>query len=333
MPQIDELRTRLLESGARFTVVKNTLTRRAAEAAGADALLALLDGPSAIAFLEADGDMVAAAKALADSARETKVLEIRGGIMQGRTVTAAEVESLAKLPPEDVLRGQVLGAIVAPLTALAGLLNAPLQNLVGLIDARIEQLGGEEAAGAGGRAAAEPEAEQRRPRKSLPPRKQPAEEEPAAEEDADSEDADRGGRHRVQPPKKHRGGELDGGVDTIFDELGKMTVLELVELKNKIEEEWGITAAAPVAVAAPGGGGGDGAAAEEKTSFDVVLTEAGGQKIQVIKVVRAVTGLGLKEAKDLVDSAPKPVKEGVAQEEADQIKAQLEEAGATVELK
>src|SRR5690242_21644005 len=123
-------------------------------------------------------------------------------------------------------------------------------------------------------------------------------------------------------------------VDKIFDELGKMSVLELVDLKNKIEEEWGVTAAAPVAVAAPGAAaGGDGAAAEEKTSFDVMLTEAGGQKIQVIKVVRAVTGLGLKEAKDLVDSAPKPVKEGVAQEEADQIKAQLEEAGATVELK
>jgi large subunit ribosomal protein L7/L12 len=124
-------------------------------------------------------------------------------------------------------------------------------------------------------------------------------------------------------------------VDKIFDELGKMSVLELVELKNKIEEEWGITAAAPVAVAPAGGGvaAGDGAAAEEKTSFDVVLTEAGGQKIQVIKVVRAVTGLGLKEAKDLVDSAPKPVKEGVAQEEADQIKSQLEEAGATAELK
>jgi large subunit ribosomal protein L7/L12 len=122
-------------------------------------------------------------------------------------------------------------------------------------------------------------------------------------------------------------------VDKLFDELGKMSVLELVELKNKIEEEWGITAAAPVAVAAPAAAGGDGAAAEEKTSFDVVLTAAGGQKIQVIKVVRAVTGLGLKEAKDLVDSAPKPVKEGVAQEEADQIKAQLEEAGATVELK
>jgi large subunit ribosomal protein L7/L12 len=123
-------------------------------------------------------------------------------------------------------------------------------------------------------------------------------------------------------------------VDKVFDELGKMSVLDLVELKKKIEDEWGITAAAPVAVAAPGAGaaGGDGAAAEEKTAFDVVLTAAGGQKIQVIKVVRAITGLGLKEAKDLVDSAPKPVKEGVAQDEADSIKAQLEEAGATVEV-
>ncbi len=123
-------------------------------------------------------------------------------------------------------------------------------------------------------------------------------------------------------------------VDTIFEQLGSMTVLELVELKNKIEEEWGITAAAPVAVAAGAAVAGDGGAAvEEKTSFDVVLTAAGGQKIQVIKVVRAITGLGLKEAKDLVDSAPKPVKEGVNQEEADQVKAQLEEAGASVEVK
>jgi len=176
MPQIDDLRTRLLESGARFTVVKNTLTRRAAEAAGADALLALLDGPSAIAFLEADGDMVAAAKALADAARETNVLEIRGGIMQGRAMTADEVETLAKLPPADVLRGQVLGAIVAPLTALAGLLDAPLQNLVGLIDARIEQLGGEDA-----ETAAEPEPE------TVPKAEEeaaPAEEEPVAEEES-----------------------------------------------------------------------------------------------------------------------------------------------------
>ncbi len=126
---------------------------------------------------------------------------------------------------------------------------------------------------------------------------------------------------------------MASSVDTIFESLGSMTVLELVELKNKIEEEWGITAAAPVAVAAAGAApAGDGAAVEEKTSFDVVLTAAGGQKIQVIKVVRALTGLGLKEAKDLVDSAPKPVKEGVGQEEADSVKAQLEEAGASVEL-
>jgi len=124
-------------------------------------------------------------------------------------------------------------------------------------------------------------------------------------------------------------------VDKIFDELGKLSVLDLVELKKKIEDEWGVTAAAPVAVAAPGApAAGDGAAAaEEKTSFDVVLTGAGQQKIQVIKVVRAVTGLGLKEAKDLVDGAPQPVKEGVAQDEANAIKAQLEEAGASVEVK
>ena len=125
--------------------------------------------------------------------------------------------------------------------------------------------------------------------------------------------------------------------DKLVEQLGGMTVLDLVELKNKLEEEWGVTAAAPVAVAAAGapaaGGDGAAAAAEEQSSFDVVLNEAGAQKIQVIKVVRAVTGLGLKEAKDLVDGAPNPVKEGVAREEADSIKSQLEEAGATVELK
>jgi large subunit ribosomal protein L7/L12 len=125
------------------------------------------------------------------------------------------------------------------------------------------------------------------------------------------------------------------GVDKIFEGLGKMTVLELVELKNKIEEEWGITAAAPVAVAAAAGapGGGDGAVAEEQTAFDVILSGIGDKKIQVIKVVRAITGLGLKEAKDLVDGAPQPVKEGIAKDEADSIKSQLEEAGATADIK
>jgi large subunit ribosomal protein L7/L12 len=122
-------------------------------------------------------------------------------------------------------------------------------------------------------------------------------------------------------------------VDKVFDELGKMSVLDLVELKNKIEEEWGITAAAPVAVAAPAAGGGAAADGEEKTEFDVILTAAGDKKIQVIKVVRAITGLGLKEAKDLVDNAPSPIREGVAQDEADSVKSQLEEAGGTVEVK
>ena len=176
MPQIDALRSRLIESGARFTVVKNTLTRRAAEAAGADALLTLLEGPSAIAFLEADGDMVAAAKALADSARESRVLEIRGGVMQGRVITAEEVQSLASLPPIDVLRGQVLAAIIAPLTAIAGLVNAPLQNLYGLLDARIEQLGGAEEA-----PAVEEQASEEKP--------EPASEEPTAEADEPTEAA------------------------------------------------------------------------------------------------------------------------------------------------
>jgi large subunit ribosomal protein L10 len=146
MPQIEDLRARLIDQGARLRVVKNTLTRRAAEAAGSDAILALLEGPTAIAFLEADGDPAAVAKTIADVARQTRVLEIRGGVLEGRVLTGAEVENLATLPPLDVLRGQVLGAIVAPLSAFAGLVAAPLQNLYGLIDARIEQLGGEAAA-------------------------------------------------------------------------------------------------------------------------------------------------------------------------------------------
>jgi large subunit ribosomal protein L10 len=144
MPEIDGVRTEVLKHGARFTVVKNTLTKRAAEEAGVPELVELLDGPTAIAFV-GDGDMVGVAKALSDTARQTKILTVRGGILQGKPMSADQVRDLASLPPAEVLRGQVLGAIVAPLNAIAGLINAPLQNLVGLIDARIEQLGGEEA--------------------------------------------------------------------------------------------------------------------------------------------------------------------------------------------
>jgi large subunit ribosomal protein L10 len=143
MPQIDDLRGELLKHGARFQVVKNTLTRRAAEQAGSESLLALLEGPTAIAFLDADGDAVAVAKAIGAAARETRVLEVRGGVLDGRPITAADIENLAKLPPLDQLRGQVLGAVTAPLYAIVGLFTAPLQNLVGLIDARIEQLEGQ----------------------------------------------------------------------------------------------------------------------------------------------------------------------------------------------
>jgi large subunit ribosomal protein L10 len=159
MPQIDELRTKLIEHGARFAVVKNTLTRRAAEAAGTDALLALLEGPTAIAFLENEGDPVAVAKALVDAARDTRVLEVRGGLLEGKPVDAAEIESLAKLPPFEVLRAQVLGAITAPLTAIVGLFTAPLQDLYGLIDARIEQLGEQGETSETGASGSEPQTE------------------------------------------------------------------------------------------------------------------------------------------------------------------------------
>jgi large subunit ribosomal protein L10 len=161
--EIDDLRTKLIEHGARFTVVKNTLTRRAAETAGAEALLALLEGPTAIAFIEAEGDLVGVAKALADSARTTRILQIRGGLLDGAPIGEEEIKSLATLPPTDVLRGQVLGAITAPLMTVVGLISAPVRDLIGLIDARIAQLAESadaDSASSGGEpeASAEPEA-------------------------------------------------------------------------------------------------------------------------------------------------------------------------------
>jgi len=172
--EIDALRGVLLEQGARFSVVKNTLTRRAAEAAGVDTLLAMLEGPTAIAFLESGGDPAAVAKALADTAKTTRVLAIKGGLLEGRPVSAEEVEALAKLPSADVVRAQLLGAITAPLTTIVALFNAPLQDLVGLIDARIEQLQaeGDTSAAKAEAPAAEPEA--------------PAAEEPETSEEAET---------------------------------------------------------------------------------------------------------------------------------------------------
>jgi large subunit ribosomal protein L10 len=166
MPQIDELRGKLLEAGARFTVVKNTLTRRAAEQAGTTDVLELIEGPTAIAFIEAEGDPAAVAKILNDTARTNDVLVIRGGLLDGSLVGDAEIKRLATLPPADVLRAQLAGAVFAPLTTVVGLFTAPLRDLVGVIDARIRQL--EEQ----GETVPEPEAEA-------------SPEEPAAEEQAD----------------------------------------------------------------------------------------------------------------------------------------------------
>ena len=138
--QLEALRDELLEHGARFRIVKNTLTRRAAEQAGAEALLVMLEGPTAIAFIESAGDPAAVAKALAATAKTTNVLTLRGGILEGKPLSGAEVDQLATLPPLDVLRGQLVGAIVGPLTQLLALVSAPLRDLHGLIDARIKQL-------------------------------------------------------------------------------------------------------------------------------------------------------------------------------------------------
>ena len=198
MPQVDALRTELLTHGAKFQVVKNTLTRRAAEEAGAEHLLALLEGPTAIAFLESDGDPAAVAKALRAAARETQVIEVRGGVIQGRSMSADEVETLATLPSLDVLRSQVLGAVTAPLMVILALFNAPLQNLIGLIDARIEQLQAQgdtsaaevevEAPGAEAEApAAEAEAPAAEPEAEAAPEAE-ASAEPEAEVEAPTED-------------------------------------------------------------------------------------------------------------------------------------------------
>jgi large subunit ribosomal protein L10 len=189
--EIDELRSKVIEQGAKFTVVKNTLTKRAAEAAGADALLAMLEGPTAIAFIEADGDMLGVAKALADSARTTKILAIRGGILDGSPIGEEDVKNLATLPPIEVLRGQVLGAITAPLMTVVGLISAPVRDLIGLIDARIEQLQAQgDTSGAEAPAAEEPVAEaavEETPAEEAQadePAAEATEEEPAAEEPA-----------------------------------------------------------------------------------------------------------------------------------------------------
>src|SRR5438093_1199422 len=249
VPQAAELRAQLREADTRFTVVKNTLTERAADQAGAELLKSLLEGPTALAFVR--GDAAAAAKAISDYGRRTDLLPFKGGLMRGEGLDPDQIRAIARLPSREVLYAQLVGVVAHPISGLARTLNALISGLAVALG-QIQE-------------------------KGLIGQGAPAAEAPAA------------------------------------------------------EEAPAAAAAAPAAGA--GAGGEDGAAAEEQTTFDVVLTGAGDKKIQVIKVVRAATGLGLKEAKALVDEAPKPVKEGIDREEADALKAQLEEAGASVELK
>jgi large subunit ribosomal protein L10 len=180
MPEIDELRSRLLEAGARFTVVKNTLTKRAAEQAGTTNVLELIEGPTAIAFLEAEGDPVAVAKVLNETARARDVLVIRGGLLEGDLVGDEEIKRLAMLPPADVLRAQLVGAVAGPLTTVVGLFAAPLRDLVGVLEARIRQL--EEQ----GEAVPEPEAAAEEPE----PQAEEAPEEPAEQSEEPSAEAE-----------------------------------------------------------------------------------------------------------------------------------------------
>jgi large subunit ribosomal protein L10 len=193
MPEIDELRSRLLEAGARFTVVKNTLTRRAAEAAGKEDVLELIDGPTAIAFLEAEGDPVAVAKVLSETSRAHDVLVIRGGVLEGALVGDAEIKRLATLPPVDVLRAQLAGAVVAPLTTVVGLFTAPLRDLVGVLEARIRQL---EEQGETVSEAEEPEAEA----PAEEPQAEAPEDEPQAEAPAEEPQAEAPAEESTEEP-------------------------------------------------------------------------------------------------------------------------------------
>ena len=301
----------------------------------------LLTGPTAIAFV--DGDAAAVAKALRDYARTNPALVVKGGLLGTKALSADDVRALAELPPREVLLSQLAGAMAAPMQQFAGLLQALPRNFAYGLKALIDERGGV------------PEAERRSPRRHRSPRRPPSPK-PVGRSRArpPKPEPSRRGRTCCRTPKPQPKNPLQTQhlkklqrradhmatltKDDILDAIANMTVLELSELLKDFEEKFGVTAAAPVAAfAGPmpgGGGGGDGAAAEEeKDEFDVILPAAGDKKIQVIKEVRALTNLGLKEAKDLVDSAPKPVLEKVSKEDAEKAKAQLEEAGATVELK
>jgi large subunit ribosomal protein L10 len=326
--QLAELRGSLGGS-ATFSVVKNTLTKIAAGEAGvASEIEALLSGPSAIAFVQ--GDVVEAAKGLRDFSRSNPLLVIKGGVLDGKAISPADIDRLADLEPREVLLAKLAGDMKASMAKAAAVFNAlPVQmaQLAEALRAKRETEGGAEAPAAdaapdapGGDSAAAAEA--------------PAE---AASE------YDQPGRGTWRPWNPERRNQEEEEIpmakistDDLLDAFKDMTLLELSEFVKQFEDTFDVKAAAPVAVAAAAPGGAGGAAAEapeEKDEFDVILEGAGDKKIQVIKEVRTLTSLGLKEAKDLVDSAPKPLLERVNKETAEKAKAALEGAGASVTVK
>ena len=306
--QLAELR-KSLGGNATFAVVKNTLTKIAVTEAGlTEQLSSLLVGPSAVAFV--DGDVVEAAKGLRDFAKANPLLVIKGGVLDGKAITPAEIIKLADLEPRDVLLAKLAGAMKASLAGAAATFNALPVQMAQLAEA----LHAKRAAAEGGAAP------KRLPRTPCPT--QPTK----------ADQTTRSGKRRNEEfttMAKMSSADL-------LEAFKEMTLLELSEFVKQFEETFDVKAAAPVAVAAPaaaGAGGGEAEQAEEQDEFDVILEAAGEKKIQVIKEVRSLTSLGLKEAKDLVDGAPKLVLEKVNKESADKARAALEGAGATVTVK
>ena len=366
--ELAELRRGLAAAGGDYKIYKNTLVRLAVADGPQAPIHDMLTGPTAIAFVR--GDVSAVAKTLRDFARNNPNLVVKGGMVGTGVLSAHDISVLADLPSRDTLLAQFAGALSAPLQQLAGLIQAaspqPRLRAVGPDRPAPGVRGGAgrsrhpddrrgdrrlrprptapaadaPAAGAeGSPRRPRPPIRPRRPRRPKPPRpKPPASRGPPPRPNSRTA-AEPHDRQPTETDIRKQGATTMAGTltkDQILDGISELSVLELSELLKDFEERFGVTAAAPVAVAAaaPAGGGAEaGGADEEKTEFDVILTAAGDKKIQVIKEVRSLTSLGLKEAKDLVDGAPKPVLEKANKEDAEKAKAQLEGAGATVELK
>ncbi len=315
--EMGELRRAIRDAGVEMRVVKNRLFLRAAREAERPDLAELLEGPTAIIFGYAD--VTVPARAVNGYLRTARnAFAVRKGALDGQILSAADLEALATLPSRPELAGQLARTLQAPVARLLGLLTSllaippgrllsdSLYTFAGLVEARAQQLEGAWTMAEDETQTAEAEAA------------------PSAEKEPKAK-ATKGGRASMATK-----------IDQAFDLIKEMTVLELRDLNKRIEEEFGVTAAAPVAVAAaPAAAGAPAAPAEaeeEKSEFTVTLKDIGANKINVIKAVREVTTLGLKEAKDLVESAPVPVKADISKEEAANIKKKLEEAGAAVEV-